>query len=111
MDSASQSANVTTSENASSLDNPLLQVQGLLQDMQDKFQSMTEQIISRIDDMGHRIDELETNISELMQQSEAADETTQVTDQHMHQQQHQPPQAVNTVESTTPMVAPANTSQ
>lgn len=48
------------------------QVQGLLQNMQDKFQTMSDQILNRIDEMGNRVDDLEKNISDLMTQAGAA---------------------------------------
>ena len=47
----------------------VIQVQGLLQQMQDKFQTTSDTIITRIDDMGGRIDDLEKNIADIMTQA------------------------------------------
>jgi uncharacterized protein YoxC len=49
----------------------VLKVQGLLQNMQEKFQQMSDQILNRIDDMGNRVDDLEKNIADLMTQAGA----------------------------------------
>lgn len=48
----------------------LFQIQGVLQQTQDRFQHMSDQIIRRIDDMTKRIDDLEKNISDVMAQNQ-----------------------------------------
>lgn len=52
------------------LKNPKTQIQGVLQQTQDRFQHMSDQIIRRIDDMTTRIDDLEKNINDLLQSNQ-----------------------------------------
>jgi heat shock factor-binding protein 1 len=44
----------------------LIQVEGILQQTQERFQTMSDHIIRRIDDMSKRVDDLEKSITDLM---------------------------------------------
>lgn len=44
-------------------------VQGLLNQMQQRFNKMSDNIISKVDEMGVRLDGLEKNVNELIEQA------------------------------------------